>query len=226
IERLMAQQKTYYENLNQLKDDLLSTASHDLKNPLGIIMGYAHLLDDPDAMNDPDLLSVSIKEIRRAAERMNALINDLLDLAKIETGMAIEPVETDLNPFLQQCVDDFRFQKEEKHIDLAFAPGIENIKVPFDPARMSQVIHNLISNAIKYTPEDGKVRLTTEAAGNQIVIRISDTGMGIPAESLPRLFGKFYRVPDEKHSAVKGTGLGLAIAKAIVEQHSGEIRIE
>src|SRR5262249_46352135 len=100
IERLMQQQRTYYENLSQLKDDLLSTASHDLKNPLGIIIGYAHLLETTDAAGEPEFVTQSVREIRKAADRMNALITDLLDLAKIETGLAVQPVPTALNPFL------------------------------------------------------------------------------------------------------------------------------
>src|SRR5262249_49363192 len=157
-----------------------------------------------DAAGEPEFVTQSVREIRKAADRMNALITDLLDLAKIETGLAVQPVPTALNPFLQQCIDDFRFQVQAKQIDLALVPDADDLILPFDPARLSQVIHNLISNAIKYTPDGGSVRLTTEAAEDHVIIRVSDTGLGIPQESLPRLFAKFYRVPDELHAAVKG----------------------
>lgn len=226
IERLLQQQRAYYENLNRLKDDLLNTASHDLKNPLGIIVGYAHLLDSTEAVRDPEFVSQSVVEIRKAAERMNALITDLLDLAKIETGMGIHPADTRLNPFLEQCAEDFRFQTREKHIDLAFVPGSEDTIVSFDSTRISQVIHNLLSNAIKYTPAGGTVKMTSEAAEHKVIIRVIDSGLGIPKDSLPNVFDKFFRVPDEQHAAIKGTGLGLAIAKAIVEQHHGAISVE
>ena len=226
IERLVEKQRTYYENLNQMKDDLLSTASHDLKNPLGVIIGYAHLMDQVDLSTEQDLVADSLKEIRRAADRMNLLITDLLDLAKLETGLALKLADVDLNAFLQQCAADHRFSAEEKQIDLAFAPAETSLNLQLDAARLAQVINNLLSNAIKYTPDGGSVRLTAEVEGNKALIRVSDSGLGIPADSLPHLFDKFYRVPTKEHSSIKGTGLGLAIAKAIVEQHNGQIWAE
>jgi two-component system, sensor histidine kinase and response regulator len=223
IEQLLEQQRAYYENLNQLKDQLLSTASHDLKNPLSVIMGYLHLLEQDNPGNDPEFLMHCIGQMKHATERMNSLISDLLDLAKIETGLALTFADTNLNEFLQQCLADHSVSAQAKHIDLEVIPTETNTIARVDAARLAQAINNLLSNAIKYTPEGGSVRLAIESNGDNAVIRVSDTGMGIPAESLPRLFEKFYRVPTEAHQSIEGTGLGLAIAKAVVDQHNGQI---
>jgi two-component system sensor histidine kinase/response regulator len=226
IERLMEKQQYYFEELNQMKDNLLSTASHDLKNPLNVIIGYANLLKTSDLCADPNFAAMSISEIIRAANRMTSLITDLLDLARLETGLALTPTAIDLNSFLYESMANHKFSAEQKSIELECVPLETDILINADHSRLSQVLNNLLSNAIKYTPNGGAVRLAAELDQNSVLIRVMDTGLGIPAESLPRLFEKFYRVPSKEHRSVDGTGLGLAIVKAIVEQHGGQIWVE
>lgn len=224
IERLRDQDKQYFQSLTQLKDDFLRTASHDLKNPLGNIKTSLWLLEKNVGITD-DKGKFYLKQIDRSVTRMQTLISDLLDLAKLETGLALHREAVSLNEFLQRIASDFVLPAGEKQILMQFKPPLHPVQAYFDPHRMEQVLTNLISNAIKYTPAQGRVELGATIAGDTVSIYVKDTGLGIPAEDIPHLFEKFYRVEQAEHLAVEGTGLGLSIVQAIVEQHGGTIKV-
>ncbi len=226
LEKRSLQEKEvgYLKEINRLKDEFLRMVSHDLKNPLFVIIGYLHILETGDYLTNEEGKEF-LSEIGRSAARMQTLIEDLLDLNKIESGLAIKLEPVPMNSFLQLRLSEFTLLAQEKQIELVFDPGPET-ELFLDPNRMAQVLANLISNAIKYTPSGGSVELSTVVESDHMVITIADTGFGIPEDAISHLFEKFYRVNRAEHMRSEGTGLGLAIVQAIVEQHQGTIRVE
>ncbi len=225
--RLLQEQNQQIEQLSLLKDQLISTVSHDLRNPIGSILGVARLLLSLENLrNDPEQVQSLVEQIHRSAERMYKLVNDLLDLSRIEQGMPLQRSAVNLGELLSQQIESFRANFQAKSLQLMFEPPPANLTLTADATGLGQVFSNLISNAIKYTPQQGSITVSTQMQANRVAIQIADTGIGIPSESLPLLFTKFFRVDNPSHRAEDGTGLGLAIVKGIVEQHQGQIEVE
>ena len=222
---LLIRDVTVEREMSRMKDEFVRIVSHDLKNPIGVIRGYAELLREEGHADDPDASDL-ISQIEKGADRMLALVTDLLDLARVEDGRAYSPVHVELTPFLRDVVSEFELPAAQKQLQLSLQRVPESLRVNMDPTRMRQVLTNLLSNAIKYSREHGKVEVGVDVTSRFVELRVSDEGLGIPEDSLPHLFEKFYRVPGSKHRGPEGTGLGLAIVKAIVEQHSGHIHVE
>ena len=222
--RLQEKEVGYLKQINQLKDEFVRMVSHDLKNPLFVITGYLYILETGNYLAN-DEGKAFLAEIRRGATRMQTLIEDLLDLNKINSGLSIKPEAVQINELLQNELSQLSLLAEEKQISLVFSPG-PDIELAIDPNRMTQVLTNLISNAIKYTPEGGSIELSSAATAEHAMIKIADTGYGIPEEAIPHLFEKFYRINRAEHMQSEGTGLGLAIVQAIVTQHHGTIQVE
>jgi signal transduction histidine kinase len=170
------------------------------------------------------------KMLSRAKERTKGLltlINDLLDLSKIEAGKMVQYKEPlSLQEPIQRVVDLMRPEAEKKRIDLQFLPSQVNSMIHADRLSMEGIFTNLISNAIKYTPERGKVWITLSEEGGCVKATVSDTGIGIKEEDLSRIFDRFYRVKTSETREIIGTGLGLSIVKSIVEAHLGSISVE
>jgi signal transduction histidine kinase len=168
------------------------------------------------------------ERILRSAKNMTELVTDLLDLGKIEAGLEGAGEPLDLVPLIGDVVKALATQAEGKRITVAIeAPS--TAAVLGVGARLRQVLMNLIGNAIKYTRDGGRVRVTVEApdaTGSPVRVRVVDNGIGIPARDLPHVFDKFYRVANEATAGISGTGLGLAIARSIVEAHAGRIGVE
>lgn len=224
IERLREQDRIYFEKLSAMKDELMQIASHDLKNPLNTIIGALYLLEQHGILDD-DKGKYFIEKIRHNVDRILKLIHDLLEIARIETGLALEKRYANLNPFLNNALDDFMLAAQEKNIRLIFSPLSQDIKIALDFERMTQVLQNLLSNAIKYNPAGGTVELSAEIVEHELFIHVSDTGLGIPADAMPHLFKKFFRVNLPEHLNQEGNGLGLPIVKTIVEQHGGHVMV-
>jgi two-component system sensor histidine kinase/response regulator len=213
------------EKLSHLKDQFVNTVSHDLRNPIGAILGYADLLEDTLDESSTQARSYLAK-MRKGGQQMLQLVNNLLDLAKIEMGGDMTLEKVNLAQFLHQHLEEFELLARQKQINLELIPPPAELAVRIDKLLMGQVVNNLLSNALKYTPAGGRVTLVGQFQGARALIQIKDTGFGIPAADIPMLFDKFYRVNTKNHRAVEGTGLGLSIVKAIVENHGGEIWVE
>lgn len=224
LEMLREKDRLYFEELNKIKDQFVHTVSHDIKNPLSIIKLFAGLLKKREGIQNDTKAQDYIERIVHGVDQMHRLVTDLLDLAKIETGLALQLAPTDLKTLLLCSVENFEIMAQEKNIHLSLS--VPDVKVCADTSRMEQVLNNLISNAIKYTPPEGAVHITAEAEDKTVTVRVIDSGLGIPKEDLQNLFEKFYRVNKDDHLAPEGTGLGLAIVKAIVEKHRGKIWAE
>ncbi|WP_169744388.1 ATP-binding protein [Spirillospora albida] len=230
-ERLLAAEQRQVRQLRELdamKDELMALVTHELRNPIGAIRGYAELLLDDAGMSSEQRGFVDV--IDRKSAHLQRLVDDLLDQARLESGrIGIDARPVALTYLVSEAVDDHRPAAEAKRLTVTaeLAPALA---VNADPVRLRQVIDNLLSNAIKYTPAGGAVTVTAgpatgaEGGGDEaVLLTVADTGIGIPPEQYGQLFHRFFRASTAKEAGVKGTGLGLAITKAIVEAHGGTI---
>lgn len=220
---VLLQEVTHFEELSRLKDDFVATVSHDLKNPLTVIQGAAHFLAQPSVGEEDKARFIT--RIRDSASRMSTLISQLLDLGKLQSGIGLELMAVDARPLLDEAVESFAGQAEEKGLALDLeAPT--SLSVHADAGRLRQVLDNLLSNAVKYTPGGGAVRIAASVKGDYAQFTVQDTGLGIAPRDQPYVFDKFFRSQSDDTDDVEGTGLGLAIVKSIVERHDGQIWLE
>ena len=219
---------TLLKNLEQMKNDFVNTVSHDLKSPITVIAGLADLMRMAGPTNPG--FEKHCQDIRDTAQHMADLVTDLLDIGKIEAGLDAAREPMDLVPVAEEALRIVRPNAERRAIELRTDLPAEAI-VMAAPIRIKQALVNLIDNGIKYTPSGGRVTVSAAfSAGGDgaetVTIRVSDTGLGIPARDLPHVFDKFYRVESKATREIAGTGLGLAITKTIVESVGGRIRVE
>jgi len=214
------------QRLNQAKSDFVSAVSHELRTPLAAIKGYASLLHSgqfgPLRADQAERLA----KIEKHADLLTHLINNLLDIARIESGrvaMTLQPL--DVKTMMATVTEALKPQLDAKHIRLTTdLDGLHHLIG--DPTHLPRVFINLLSNAVKYTPEGGRIGVTVERDGSHILVHVRDSGCGIAAEELPRLFQEFYRSANPVNEQVRGTGLGLVLVKHIIEAHHGQIWIE
>lgn len=216
---------TREKEVSQMKNDFVSHVSHELKTPLASINAYAEMLVDGEA-KDPQTLQQFCSVIQTQAQRLNRLIEDILNISRIESGLVkINKQAISLSMVIHDAVEMIRSYAQEKNITVHMPPSIIFDQVYADKDMMTQVVINLLSNAVKYTPKQGEVTVTCEVNDSDQMVRVqvADTGVGIPPEDLPKLFEKFYRVEANKKMA-KGTGLGLNLVKQMVEKvHQGKV---
>jgi len=215
---------THLKHLDQMKSDFVATVSHDLRSPLTSIRGFVDLLPVVGELNEQQ--KSFLKKVRRGVEDITALINDLLDIGRIEAGTdwGIEPC--DLNGIIVTVADSLRDQAAGKEQALAVETCAEPLIVQGNRLRLEQVVSNLVGNAIKYTPVGGKIHVWSSADDQIAVVNVEDNGVGIPLSEQPFIFDKFYRVQNETTTDISGTGLGLSIVKSIVERHNGRIWVK
>jgi signal transduction histidine kinase/ActR/RegA family two-component response regulator len=214
------------DEANLAKSDFLSSMSHELRSPLNAILGFAQLMES-QTPPPPPLQQERIDHILRAGWHLLKLINEILDLTKIEArqiSLLIEPVA--LAPTLSDCYSMFEDQAHKRGITLMFPPADLPYVVMADQTRLMQVFINLLTNAIKYNAYQGTIEVScTPRGGSRIRVSIRDTGLGLSAEQLPKLFQAFNRLGQEG-SAIEGTGIGLVVAKQLVELMDGTIGVE
>ncbi|MBI5950726.1 MAG: response regulator [Chloroflexi bacterium] len=215
---------THFKDLEQVKNEFIATASHDLKNPITTIAGFSTLLSQAGPLNEQQRDFVD--RIQCATQNMSELVQNMVSLAQmdLQATQKHEPVE--LGVLLADMVDEFRLQAATKNQALEFEPFEAPTTISGDPLQLKQLFRNLIGNAIKYSPEGGRIKVAAGADKKNIRVDVQDTGYGIPAADLPFIFDRFYRVRNGKVSEIEGNGLGLAIVKSIVEHHCGQISVE
>lgn len=216
------------EELERMKLDFVSMASHELKTPLTSIIGYLSVFVNENKGKLPkeewDLIDRSLI----SAQQLLNLVQNILNVNKIEREeMSVLIESVDYGPILKKSVDDLKAQANQKSIVLNLnLPGTPLPKVLADPVRTGEVLTNLLANAINYTNAGGKVEVSVNLSPNEITTEVSDSGVGIPKEAMPHLFNKFFRVSNQTQKSSKGTGLGLYIAKSIIEKLNGKIWVE
>lgn len=222
LEMLRAAQLDQLKALDEAKSRFVRAVSHDLKNPLGLILSAADMLRETGLTNEQSEL---VTVIERKAGFMLTMISDLLDLTRLTSGTPPNYAPTSLRTLIQEALVGFELQAENKQLSFAVHLPEEDAIVEVERHAICRTLGNLVSNAIKYT-EQGSVEVHVEVASETFSIAVRDTGLGIPQEELPYIFDKFYRIPQPAYRKEDGTGLGLAIVKAIVEQHQGTIHVE
>ena len=215
---------TRFKELERVKNEFVATASHDLRNPITTIKGYSQLMMQAGGLND--LQMDFMQRIHRKSEHMSDLVENMLDLTKMDLGLEHKKEEVDLYHLLAQAADEFKPQAEAKGQSLTIKQTTTGLSILGDVFQLRQVLNNLIGNAIKYTPNAGAIALSITEEKAMAVIKVQDTGYGIPATDLPHLFKRFYRVRNNGHDEIEGNGLGLAIVKSIAEAHGGDVTVE
>jgi PAS domain S-box-containing protein len=218
---------SHLKELDKMKSEFIAMVTHELRAPIAAVEQQLTVILNRMA---GDISEKQEKLLSRAKERTKGLLNlikDLLDFSKIEAGRMVQYKEPlTLQEIIQKVVDLMRAEAENKKIDLQFLPPSQNPLIQADRTSMEGIFTNLISNAIKYTPEGGKVQITLTEEGGFAKATVSDTGIGIKKEDLSRIFDKFYRVKTVETRQIVGTGLGLSIVKSIVDAHLGSISVE
>ena len=210
------------ELLAHAREDVLGVVAHDLRNPLNLIITTTDLLleDKVEPARQHELLDIAM----RAGKQMNRLIGDLLDTVRLQAGkFSLDLEDVSLAAIFRQASESFRPAAEKRGVCFETVPPDDGIVVHADPLRVSQLVGNVVGNAIKFTPPKGNVRLQASRDGDHVVIQVADTGPGIRADDIPHLFDNFWQARSNDH---RGVGLGLAIAKGVVEAHGGRIWCE
>ncbi|MBD8868967.1 sensor histidine kinase [Nocardioides donggukensis] len=225
-EQLLALERQQVEALSesqQLRDEFVALAGHEMRTPMAAILGYAELL-----MDDPDLTAAQrtfLAIIERRSRDLTELVDDFFDLARLNSGITtLDLVRLDLRSVVEEAVEAQRLQVQEKglEIDTELAPAW----VDGDAGRLRQVVDNLLSNAVKFTPTGGHLRVSVTPNGREVVVAVADDGIGISEEQLPYIFDHLFRAATAKQHGIPGTGLGLSITKALVLAHGGQIVAE
>jgi len=213
---------THLKELDRIKSEFVTTVSHDLRSPLTTILGYVDLIERGGPLTPQQ--HEFLRRVQDSTQSITALITDLVHLGRIEAGLDTQQDLVDLSALAGYAADSLRLRSENKgiHLEVDLPPDLP--AVAGNPVRLRQMINNLIDNAIKFTPENGRVTVSTHLEENQVLLLVSDTGVGIPTPEQPYIFNKFYRASNVEDGT--GSGLGLSIVKSIVEVHGGRIWVE
>jgi two-component system NtrC family sensor kinase len=217
---IVMQDITHLKELDKLKSEFVSVVSHDLRSPLTSILGYVQLLERAGELNEAQ--KEFVKRVHSSVDNITSLIGDLLDLGRLETGLDLTLAPCSLNEIIIQVVDNVHMTLQEKDLKLELSLSEEEHFVQGDRKRLHQAFNNLVSNAIKYTPQHGKITIRMKNKDGQIISQVEDTGVGISPSDQPYVFDKFFR-SDEVRDNFQGSGLGLSIVKTVVERHNGRI---
>mgnify|MGYP001560599906 CR=1 FL=1 len=215
------------KKISKRKTDFISSVSHELRTPLTSIKGYAAILIEEKLGHLPAAAKERLEKINRHSDELVHMVNDLLDIARIESGRQVMKLEEqDLEAVISDVSDLIAIQCKNKNIDLTANIQKDIPSVLADRTQLERVFINLLGNAVKFTPEKGKITINAHSQDNVIQVDISDTGIGIPTDALSMIFEEFYRVDNPINQQVKGTGLGLSLVKQIIEAHKGRIWVE
>ncbi len=218
--------ETKTRELENMKIDFVSMAAHELRTPLASLRGYIELISYKEGPRISEETNKYLKQALKSSNELGSLINNLLDVTRIERGtLTLNMERMDLAATIAQAVEDLRFVAEDKEIRLSYDGAADGEFVMADTIALREVVNNLLTNAIKYTQSHGTVTISLKRDGDTYVTSVRDTGRGIPKKALPYLFTKFYRVHGGLDSGSTGTGLGLFISKSIVERHNGTIGV-
>ncbi|MDZ7794220.1 MAG: HAMP domain-containing sensor histidine kinase [Spirochaetia bacterium] len=213
--------------LNKMKNEFLGMATHDLRSPLGLIMTFSEFLIDETGENLSEEHNYYLQKIHSSCYYMRQIVDDYLDVTKIESGNIDLNIQfTNIPKIIEQVISVAEIQAKKKSIELIVKQDADIPQIELDPEKIEQVLRNIITNAVDHSNEHSSVFLRTKLVDNSIHIEIEDHGVGIPNKDLPILFNPFERKTSRKTGGEKSTGLGLVIARKIIDAHKGEIKIE
>lgn len=213
--------------ISNRKTDFVSSVSHELRTPLTSIKGYASILLTGKLGNLPPEIKDRLDKVNRHSDELVRLVDELLDIARIESGrMVMKKSPLDLQSVIEKVADLLSLQLKERQIEFSYNVSSDANTISADLSQIERVFINLIGNAIKFTPQKGKITIQTHKVDRGIQVDIADTGCGIPEEALETIFEEFYRVDNPINQEAKGTGLGLTLVKHIIEAHNGRIWVK
>jgi signal transduction histidine kinase len=211
------------ENLERLRRDLVANVSHELKTPISALRAHLENLLDGVERSEPRTLQVMLAQ----SERLGRLVDQLLELSRLESGdVPMRRESVPLRPLVARVLSEIEVTRAGRDVDLAEHLPEDLPPVFADPERVHQVLFNLLDNAVRFTPAGGRITITASRHNGAVDVAVADTGPGIQAEHLPRVFDRFYRVDEARSRDDGGTGIGLAIARSVVEAHGGRIWAE
>jgi signal transduction histidine kinase len=214
------------EDLDRTKDDFISNVSHELRTPLTSISGYLELIEDGELGPLSDEARHAVDVIGRNAGRLRALVEDLLTLSTYDSaGISLDREAVALWQVVEDCHGALLPTLARRSLQIDLRPTAGLPRVDADPTQLQRIILNLLTNAVKFTPDGGRVTIAAEQTGDEVALTVSDTGIGIPREEQDRVFSRFFRSSLSMASETQGTGLGLALTRALVEEHGGRIEI-
>lgn len=214
------------KEIDKMKDMFISMASHELRSPLTAVKGYLEFLQEKEAVASDEESKHYVENISISVDRLQNLVNDILEVSRVEGNrLPMEITVFDPNSIISQSIEEMKSQAVQKGLVLSDKLLEAPIQISADVSRLKQILVNLISNSIKYT-EKGSVDVSSSIKGNEFLITVADTGIGISAENLSHLFQKFYRIQNEKTKGIIGTGLGLWITLEIAKRMKGNITVE
>lgn len=217
------------ETANRAKSDFLASMSHELRTPLNAIIGFSELLRDEYFGSLNEKQADYINDVLESGRHLLSLINDILDLSKVEAGkLELEPSLVNVKDLLENSLVMIKEKCMRHGIDLSLniAEGLDDLEITVDERRLKQVMFNLLSNAAKFTPDGGAIRLEAERKGEEVIVSVEDTGIGVAPDEQEKIFEEFHQVKGSLQDKTPGTGLGLPLAKRLVEMHKGRIWIE
>ncbi len=216
---------THLKELDQLKSDFVSTVSHDLRSPLTLMRGYATMLEMVGELNEQQ--TNYVRKMVTGVENMTRLVNTLLDLGRIEAGLALQLEAIPIHDIVDRVVGGLQIQASQKQIQMTCEISQNMIPlVEADHALLRKAMHNLVENAVKYTDPGGQVQVRVYQDRERMVFEVIDSGIGIAPVDIPLLFKKFSRAGQKEAKKRPGSGLGLAIVKSVVERHQGQVWVE
>jgi len=217
---------TELKQLDQIRRDFVANVSHELRTPLSILRGYIEVLfDEPQTSREELTRILSIME--RHSKRLQRLVDDLLSLAQLESSQAqLELSVVRMDELFNNLIRDWKEKLAGKHLKVIVDLPSETLMLRADGTRLEEVLHNLLDNAVKFSPENGQIRLRGARCGSNVVLSVADNGFGIGKEHLSRIFERFYRADKARSRELGGTGLGLAIVKHIAQLHGGRVEAE
>jgi PAS domain S-box-containing protein len=215
---------TYEREADRMKTEFISTAAHELRTPLTSIQGFSEILSTRDDLKEQER-GKFLSYINRQSMNLANIINDLLDISRIESGRgySLEKTPTNIAHIIRDKVPYFQVQSRRHQFDLILPE--ESVEAVVDEEKMGQVLENILSNAVKYSPEGGPIRITGRVVQDDYQVSVEDQGIGMSPEQLERIFDRFYRA-DASNTAIPGTGLGMSIVKHILDAHGGKVWVE
>jgi two-component system phosphate regulon sensor histidine kinase PhoR len=217
---------TELKQLDQIRREFVANVSHELRTPLSILRGYIEvLLDEPETSREELARILSVME--RHSKRLQRLVDDLLSLAQLESSQAtLEFSDVRVDELFNNLIRDWKEKLAAKNLKVIVDLTPEAFTLHADGTRLEEVLHNLLDNAVKFSPENGQIHLRATHRGSDMVLSVADSGLGIGKEHLPRIFERFYRADKARSRELGGTGLGLAIVKHIAQLHGGRVEAE
>ncbi|MDX1521852.1 MAG: ATP-binding protein [Anaerolineae bacterium] len=221
---VILQNVTHFRSIDQIKTNFIANLSHDLRSPLISLKGYTDMLNMVGPLNEKQ--TIFAKRIGSGIDKIIALVDDLVDLSKIDAGIELDATVVNVNQLAVEVVSELQERAGRKRQQLVYHAPSQPAFVVSDPLRLRQVLVNLVDNALKYTPENGQISTLVQVSDSQVLFKIEDNGLGIPANDLPFVFDKFFRVENEDRYEIPGIGLGLAFCRSVIEKSGGTIWVE